>query len=108
MSKQLKAWRLFGEDLEAAALKDKLSALPLLGFANDANEVFNGIRVLAEILQAGDVPEVDDDGNEGPTLISGSQRDAILGLIRVTSNLMVTRAERAEELSRNLMERDTK
>ena len=76
-----------GRPIGNAVLNGRLSGMPFVEFTNQAAVVFTGFAAIAELLQIDLLREGCDD--EDDRMMTSRQKDALLGLIRETSNVMV-------------------
>lgn len=70
------------------AVRDgRVSGVPFVDFTSQAAGIFTGFAAIAELLQIDLLREGCDD--EEDRMMTSRQKDALLGLIRETSNVMV-------------------
>ena len=67
-------------------MNGRVSGAPFVDFTSQAETIFTGFAVIAELLQIDLLREGCDD--EDDRMMTGRQKDALLGLIREASNVM--------------------
>ena len=77
-------------DIEGAVMHGKIPAAPFVGYTNNAANIFAGFETIAELLQIDLMLEDSDDVQD--RLMNRRQKDALLALIRATSQLMSSQA----------------
>lgn len=76
-------------------MNGRLSGVPFVDFTEQAAVILSGFEVVAELLQIDLLREGCDD--EDDRMLTSRQKDALLGLIRETSSVMVVRVSEIVE-----------